>query len=208
MPSRGRTDEFPRLLGGRLCLDFVNTIEDPFGAAEEFLHGYEDLVRWGGYADAFDGDEARALREHGVAQPDHARLVFAEALRLRASLERIFRAIAAGEQPPDKEMEELQQDYAKAVSVAVLAPLDRRLEWSWPSASDLKQPLWLIVQSAMELLTEGDLRRVKQCPGANDCGWLFYDTSRNSTRRWCSMEGCGSRVKMRRHYARHKRQCR
>ncbi|MGH3132366.1 MAG: CGNR zinc finger domain-containing protein [Gaiellaceae bacterium] len=44
--------------------------------------------------------------------------------------------------------------------------------------------------------------RVKECPGAGDCGWLFYDTSRNGTRRWCSMEGCGSRVKMRRQYAR------
>jgi len=43
--------------------------------------------------------------------------------------------------------------------------------------------------------------RVRQCPGANDCGWLFYDTSRNGSRRWCSMEGCGSRVKMRQQYA-------
>ena len=45
-------------------------------------------------------------------------------------------------------------------------------------------------------------RSVKECPGAGDCGWLFYDTSRNGARRWCSMEGCGSGVKMRRHYAR------
>jgi predicted RNA-binding Zn ribbon-like protein len=67
---------------------------------------------------------------------------------------------------------------------------------------ELGGPLWLIAQSAVELLTEGELRRIKQCPGAGDCGWLFYDTSRNGTRRWCSMEGCGSRVKMRRQYAR------
>ena len=56
--------------------------------------------------------------------------------------------------------------------------------------------------SAVAVLTEEDLGRVRECPGAGDCGWLFYDTSKNGTRRWCSMEGCGSRVKMRRHYAR------
>jgi len=35
-----------------------------------------------------------------------------------------------------------------------------------------------------------DIRRLlvqvaeRWCPGADDCGWLFYDTSRNGTRRW------------------------
>jgi predicted RNA-binding Zn ribbon-like protein len=53
------------------------------------------------------------------------------------------------------------------------------------------------------LLVEGDLARVKACPGpANDCGWLFYDTSKNASRRWCSMEGCGSVAKMRHYRAR------
>jgi predicted RNA-binding Zn ribbon-like protein len=61
-----------------------------------------------------------------------------------------------------------------------------------------------VARSAVELHTDGDQRRVRECPGAGDCGWLFYDTSRNGSRRWCSMEGCGSRVKMRRHYARHR----
>jgi predicted RNA-binding Zn ribbon-like protein len=80
-----------------------------------------------------------------------------------------------------------------------------RFSWSFRGADDLRLPLWLVSASAVELLTEGDLARVKQCPGADDCGWLFYDTSRNGKRRWCSMEGCGSRVKMRRYYTRVRR---
>jgi predicted RNA-binding Zn ribbon-like protein len=132
-------------------------------------------------------------------------LVFANALRLRRSLDRLFRAIAAGDQPPSEDVRAVQREYAEAISAAALARDGAQLTWSWRSVSDLRQPLWLIVHSAIELLTEGDLRRVKHCPGANDCGWLFYDASRNATRRWCSMEGCGSRVKMRRHYARQKR---
>jgi predicted RNA-binding Zn ribbon-like protein len=47
--------------------------------------------------------------------------------------------------------------------------------------------------SAVDLLSVGELSRVKECPGPGDCGWLFYDTSRNGTRRWRSMDGCGSR---------------
>ena len=62
--------------------------------------------------------------------------------------------------------------------------------------------LWPIVTSAVELLTSPEARRVKVCPGLGDCGWLFLDTSKSGRRRWCSMEGCGSRSKMRRYYAR------
>ena len=51
-----------------------------------------------------------------------------------------------------------------------------------------------------ELLTSGRLDRIRECPGLDGCGWLFYDTSRNGSRRWCSMEGCGNRAKGRRHY--------
>jgi predicted RNA-binding Zn ribbon-like protein len=54
----------------------------------------------------------------------------------------------------------------------------------------------------MALLTAPELQRVRACPGLGDCGWLFLDTSKSGRRRWCSMEGCGSRAKMRRYYAR------
>ncbi|MFD0480100.1 CGNR zinc finger domain-containing protein [Nonomuraea thailandensis] len=37
-----------------------------------------------------------------------------------------------------------------------------------------------------------------ECPS---CGWLFLDTTRNGSRRWCSMAMCGSQVKSRRYYA-------
>lgn len=38
---------------------------------------------------------------------------------------------------------------------------------------ELEKPLWLVAVSAVDLLTEGELGRVKECPGAGDCGWLF-----------------------------------
>ena len=67
------------------------------------------------------------------------------------------------------------------------------------------QLLWLVAKSAVELLTSSDLHQVKECPGNKGCGWLFLDTSKNGSRQWCSMEGCGSRAKRRRQYGRLRR---
>ena len=44
---RGADPTMPRLLGDRLCLDFVNTVESPNSDPEEYLSAYPDLVRWG-----------------------------------------------------------------------------------------------------------------------------------------------------------------
>ncbi|GGU47661.1 CGNR zinc finger domain-containing protein [Streptomyces violascens] len=58
---------------------------------------------------------------------------------------------------------------------------------------------YLAAVSYLTLLTR-DLDRLRTC--ANDCGLYFFDTSRNGSRRWCSREGCGNRVRVARHYAR------
>jgi predicted RNA-binding Zn ribbon-like protein len=60
----------------------------------------------------------------------------------------------------------------------------------------LERPLWPIAVAAVDLLRSGPLDRLKAC---EECPWLFLDTSRNRSRRWCSMDDCGSRRKMRRY---------
>ena len=52
-------------------------------------------------------------------------------------------------------------------------------------------------------MIDGSWERLKVCPG-EDCGWAFYDTSRNQSSRWCSMAVCGGRSKARTHYHRHR----
>jgi predicted RNA-binding Zn ribbon-like protein len=200
---QGLTRDFPRLLGERLCLHFANTIEDPSSDyPQDFLHGYADLVRWSWHAQALDEGPASELRELAEADPDEARVVFERALGLRAAIDGVFRTIARGKEPARDDLQTIQDEYLDAVRVASLVRVDDHFGWSWKSERDLRRVLWPVVESAVEVLTQGDLTRVNECPGTNDCGWLFYDTSRNRTRRWCSMEGCGSRAKMRRYYAR------
>ncbi|WP_051717423.1 CGNR zinc finger domain-containing protein [Streptomyces megasporus] len=62
---------------------------------------------------------------------------------------------------------------------------------------------WLAADDYLRLVgTAPD--RIRAC--ANDeCVLHFYDVSRNGTRRWCSMSGCGNRAKASRHYARTRR---
>ena len=59
-----------------------------------------------------------------------------------------------------------------------------------------------VIKSAIELLTSPDLDRLRIC-AADTCAWLFLDTTKNRTRRWCDMKVCGNREKMRRFRARH-----
>ena len=74
-------------------------------------------------------------------------------------------------------------------------------EWSWDQGgAELDRVLWPVVLAAAELLTSGEPARLKLC-GGHDCSWLFLDQSKNRSRRWCSMQDCGNRVKAKRHYA-------
>jgi predicted RNA-binding Zn ribbon-like protein len=64
--------------------------------------------------------------------------------------------------------------------------------------------LGLVLALAGRAMIDGSWSRLKVCPG-EDCGWVFYDHSRNQTGRWCSMSVCGGRAKARAHYRRLRR---
>jgi glycosyltransferase involved in cell wall biosynthesis len=84
------------------------------------------------------------------------------------------------------------------VTYSQLAELDG-FAWEWAIGDDLAGVLWPVAHSATGLLTSVPLGRVKGCAG---CNWLFVDESKNKSRRWCSMEDCGTYAKMRRYVAR------
>lgn len=197
-----------RLLGGRLCIDFVNTVEDRAGdEPEEILTSYRNLARWAGRAGLLsDGEVARLVK---LADEDEreASAVLDRALEFREALHRVLLAIARQGEPDSEDLETVRSVYQQAIAGGALTFDGGQFDWDMrPSTPRLDQMLWPVALSAIELLTEGDLRRVKVCANPDGCGWLFYDNSKNASRRWCSMEGCGSQVKMRRLYARRKAQ--
>jgi predicted RNA-binding Zn ribbon-like protein len=63
--------------------------------------------------------------------------------------------------------------------------------------------LGMLLAITAEAMILGSWSRLKICPG-HDCGWAFYDHSRNRSGRWCSMSVCGGRAKAQAHYRRHR----
>jgi predicted RNA-binding Zn ribbon-like protein len=190
-----------RVVGGNLALDFANTAEGtPEGEIErEHLFGYEDLVFWGCHVGLLSGEDSERLLRKCHERPAEADAVFARALDFRGHLYGIFRAVAGGLSPPAEDVEALRRLECEALSRAKLVPRGDGFAWLWAAGDDLSGVLWPVAHAATELLTSGPLGRVKGCAG---CSWLFVDESKNSSRRWCSMEECGTQAKMRRYVAR------
>jgi predicted RNA-binding Zn ribbon-like protein len=193
---------YPRLLGGRLCLNYVNTLDPRAGdAPRDFLNAYADLAGWALHAGILTGVQARAIVAASEAQPAFADAIFKQGIELREAMHRVFLASAHGEMPIAADLEGIREAYSTALAHAHLTPREGGYEWVWPEENALERPLWAAARSAVDLLTSPEIGRVKECAN-HGCGWLFLDTSKNGSRRWCSMEGCGSQVKMRRQYAR------
>jgi predicted RNA-binding Zn ribbon-like protein len=189
------------LLGGELCLDFTNTVEPRWeDQPHEFLRSYADLLAWGQHAEILTREEAQHLQRDAQACPTEAAGVLEDAIFLRETLYEIFAPIAS-EQPADAQaLAQLNAMLSPALARLQILPQQGAFVWEWrDSDSSLDRMLWPVLCSAAELLTSGQLDRLRQCPG---CGWLFVDGSRSRTRRWCDMRVCGNRAKARRHYAR------
>jgi predicted RNA-binding Zn ribbon-like protein len=189
------------LLGGQLCLDFANTIDwrlsDNPG---DNLSAYADLVAWSGHAGILSETEARSLKRRSRKSPAMASAVFKRGVALRELIYRIFSTVAQGNMPARADVDELNSALSESLSRMRLVPTAGSFEWGWEeNGARLERPLWYIVQSAATLLTIGKLDRIRQC-NDDHCGWLFFDVSKNRSRRWCSMKDCGNRAKARRHY--------
>lgn len=201
--SRGRAGRLP-LVGGRLCLDFVNTSSGRGTPThQDHLGAYNDLLAWSHHAGAMAAKTTLALAGLAGRKPVAARHALAKSVKLREALLAILTALARGLPPPAAALAGLNESLAKSHQAARLEPKGGGFSWAWPTRPpQLELPLWMIARSAAEMLTDGPLDRLKTCAG-EACGWVFLDTTRNGRRRWCEMEVCGSRAKMRRFRHRH-----
>lgn len=206
-----RATEAPfKLVGGRLCLDFVNTVSGRLARVDaagrdwadvvetEWVAGYADLVGWAGVARVLAPAEAESLGRAARAAPAQAGRVLARGRAVREAIYRLV--VGAGRRWPSRpaDLELLNRELARARTRERLTPDARRFGSTWardPGALD--RMLWPVVVSAAELLQSDELGRVRRCDGA-DCRWLFLDTSRSRNRRWCDMAECGNAAKVRR----------
>jgi predicted RNA-binding Zn ribbon-like protein len=188
---------------GWLCLDFANTASwHASPNPEEKLRSYRDLVSWAKKVGIVTDDTAEAFFTAGEKDPARAREVLEQAIELREAVYRVLPKGARGEAIDGSDISILNTALAGMLPNIKLIKRDGSFAWDWKiSAERLDSILWPVVWSATELLTSEALERVGQCADEN-CGWLFWDSSRNKSRRWCDMQDCGNRAKSRRHYRR------
>lgn len=193
------------ITGGHLALDLANTVDvRPTAEPIELLRDWDRLIEWGEQAGAMDAATARRLVRDGARRPEEALAVLRRVRFVREALHGLFRAVADGAPLPQAELAVLNDALPLSLSRLRLARQDRACTWIWahPDGS-LDVMLPPVIRAAAELLADPrHLARVRACEASDRCGWLFLDTSRNRSRRWCDMSVCGNREKARRHYAR------
>ena len=197
-----------RLIGGRLCLDFVNTVDcHTYDHPKEYLVDYPALVVWARHAGLLLDSAAGRLLDEAARRPDEAAAALARARQLRGALYSIFTCATSDEAGIAVDVNTLNRALAETADGAQIARTPAGYGWAWPGeASRLDRLLGPLAWSAAELVASADRALVRECEGER-CSWLFLDTSRNRGRRWCSMVDCGNRAKARRYYAHRRNQC-
>lgn len=124
--------------------------------------------------------------------------------KFRETLAEILYAMTDEEIPSAGAIKRLNQHVQEAQTARRFRWGESRLEMSWAAREgDARLPVWLLAQAAFELLTGDEAEKIRACAN-EECRWLFLDTSRNGSRRWCDMTICGNRMKARRFKAVHK----
>jgi predicted RNA-binding Zn ribbon-like protein len=187
---------FLELFGGAACLDFANTVDGRATAhPEELLHSYADLGAWSAYAGLIDSATATRLARRGTDADLRA------AVALREAVFEVFAAVGRGQTVPAAALAAVQARYAEAMAVARLVSGEDGYDWRFVG-DEPGRAWWPIAVSAVRLLTGGPLDRVKVCAAEAGCVGLFLDTSKNRSRRWCTMDGCGVEAKIQRQASR------
>ena len=197
--------------GNNLALDFINTVDWRFSDHPlELIPGYDQFLAWCVRVDILDANEAMHLSAEakgagsgdGLAEDPASRV-----RRCRDDLAGVFASVATREEPPGDRIRRLNEWHRELGRFARIVLSDGAFALRYQpdglqsSSEILLWPLAPIVRAAVDLLLEGDPGRIRTC-GNPECGWFFYDTSKNGSRRWCSMASCGNREKARNHYRR------
>jgi predicted RNA-binding Zn ribbon-like protein len=182
-------------VAGNLALDFANTVHDHGSFdPEDDLQTYDDLMDWSRQA----GLLREWKRELRRLKPARAKLEFERTMKLREAVYAIFFNRARGRRVPREALQRLNWHLNQVMIRASLQSEGKHFALTWGgSGNPLEFVQGEITRSAVSLLTSDRLNRVRQCAGES-CTWLFLDTSRNGLRRWCDMQACGNRAKVRR----------
>jgi predicted RNA-binding Zn ribbon-like protein len=180
----------PRLVAGRLALDFANTLPATHDLS------WDEFVTFLAMARLVTEDRAARLRSLQQNEPQAVDTVLLRILRFRESLRAIFSAIVQRKPfpkvwvEPVNEILRITEGHDELVREGEIW----RLQFT-ARESGLEWLLAAIARSAADLLVEGADAPIRRCANPS-CRLFFYDHSRTHRRRWCSMARCGNRHKV------------
>jgi predicted RNA-binding Zn ribbon-like protein len=180
-------------LGNHLALDFLNTCPVQNDETVELFSDFNALLRWFKAADLLSAHEVASLLQQWEGSARAQRVVEA----MRELRERLRKDVLAWERGGTVH----RATIAELNRLMVEHPMLTRLK---ASGSTSTTELWFdphrpeelfapVAHSAAMLFAEVDRNRIRRC---GQCVLHFYDTSKKGTRRWCSMQLCGNRLKV------------
>ena len=186
------------LVGGELAWDFTNTSSSRgLRAHQEHLRDFDTLMQWVEHARVMPPSDCAHIRAALSGHPRRARQVFARALAIRELIWEIGTALAEQRPLPATLLDLLSAAHAENLRHAEMRMRLGSYILVFDPRRDIEAAiLGPITLSALTLLMEKDLLRTRRCAG-QECGWLFFDTTKNNRRRWCEMRVCGNRAKVR-----------
>jgi predicted RNA-binding Zn ribbon-like protein len=194
-------------LANFLCLDFVNTQVFYNGRVIDLIPDFEDLLNWLIDARVLEENEADKYMDtfHGTAKADE---VLKQAHELRQAIRTLAENLSIGEQTEQNgfAIEKVNAIFHMCQGYKQIEVVSGEFRESFACHSmDPVRLLLPIAESVSSLLRTGNYSLIRRCENPN-CILHFYDISKNHSRRWCSMETCGNRVKVGAHYRRHKKE--
>lgn len=197
------------LSGGHPALDLVNTLDHRFGdeAPVELLADYGALLRFAQQTELLHRAQVRLLTKS--VKPQAAAGALRSVRELREALAAAFYGTVERRPPPTADIRTLERQFLASErhrelhwQEAAARNGQPGMVWQWGRfEKEAELPVWILAERAAQLMLSDAMQRVRAC-GADTCRWLFLDTSKNHTRRWCNMKVCGNRMKARRFQAR------
>lgn len=185
------------LRGGTLTLDIANTIDIQAVDPDSFSPGYANVLAWHLHAGLLDERESASLLRLARRNPKDAAATRRRIVALRDAIRAIVRVLSNGAAPDLAGIVLLDAERLEAERHGRHVVSGDRLAWAFNESKDLDRIIWPVAREAVRFLSEGMMSSVRECAAA-DCDWLFLDTSKNGSRRFCNASTCGSATRVRR----------
>jgi predicted RNA-binding Zn ribbon-like protein len=193
-----------QLDGGCPAFDFANTISnrnDP--DYFDYLPRYDDFIQWIEKIELLPKGKINAITTFSKSHTRKSAETLQQVIEAREVIFKLFSSLAQHQKADTETLDVFNNFLSEALSTirVEIGRTEIATSFTVSDKTILKEPLYLLIKNAFDILSTQSFERIKACP---TCKWLFLDTTKNGKRRWCNMQVCGSNDKARRYYHRKK----